>query len=852
MNKQAYRGWLSVLALALLALATAAPAKTIRVDPDGNGDFPTIQAAIDAAQSGDTIVLEEGVYTGAGNRDIRFAPKTLTLSSRDPDSPAVVANTILDGAGVTRVIVYYADDDEADSSARLILAGLTIRNGSDFGAGGAVWWEDASLEVINCTFENNKIDSWGGAVSCRDGRARFVGCTFTGNTSNIMHGGAIHGDNSQIDLARCSFEANNGSALETFDCQVTVTQCDFQGNQGRDGGAIHSRADLDPASSSLAVTRCTFSTNSASGSGGALHIFALRATVDACTFETNTADRGGAIYNDRAGPTISSCLFVGNTAPNTGGAILNAYSSSPDLINCTFVANDAPKGGAVVSLGGGNLLLSHSILWNNTAREGPSLYLGRDPWSNPTTATATIEYCDVERDRDSTFVESGCDIRWGSGNLGAEPFFIAPSRGDYRFSADSPTIDAGDPKYTPATGQTDLDGRQRRLGSAVDLGAFECPGLGPVYRFWSPTKKKHFYTIIAAERDKLINRYANVWQLEGEAYYAFYQPVEENLLPVYRFWSAKMEAHFWTISEEERANLIKNYPGVWTPEGVAFYAYPEGRQPLGTLPVYRFWSNRLGYHFYTISETEKSKLLKSYPQIWQFEGVAWYAYDKAPLPENTIYTFTGGPEEASYIMTLGAAIDGQDVAIAVPDVRLSTSSTWMQMDIDFDRSSAMLNRVHIQTAVTNYKTTLSTGGSGAAIPLTLSVEGLLDVSVPQGPFVIDPSTGVFADFTKPNPDVVLKDPLARCSGSIRLGTQEKTFTIEGVANRFETEATGTFESLNLLPNEVVANIPYTFQWHRQYIKDILADTSVDGHRVQVYVTSIYVGTQGRWKGRLGK
>jgi hypothetical protein len=36
------------------------------------------------------------------------------------------------------------------------------------------------------------------------------------------------------------------------------------------------------------------------------------------------------------------------------------------------------------------------------------------------------------------------------------------------------------------------------------------------------------------------------------------------------------------------------------------------------------------------------------------------------------------------------------------------------------------------------------------------------------------------------------------------------------------------------------------------VKDILADTSVEGHRVQVYVTSIYVGTQGRWRGKLGQ
>jgi hypothetical protein len=852
MNKQACCGWLSVLALAWLALATAAPAATIRLSPRGDGDFPNLQAAIDAARSGDTIVLEEGVYSGGGNRDVRFAPKALTVRSRDPNSPAVVANTIFDAEGIQRVLFYYARDNDIASNARLTLAGLTIRNGSDNGSGGALWWEDGSLEVINCTFENNRIDAWGGAVGLRNTHARFTGCNFTGNTSDIMRGGAIHAEGSQIDLARCSFEANNGLALETFDSQATVTQCDFEGNKGRDGGAIHSRADNDPASSSLAVTRCTFNTNAASGSGGALYVYALRATVDACTFETNTADQGGAIYNDRTSPTISSCLFSGNTAASIGGAIQNAHGSSPEIINGTFVANDAPKGGAVASLGGSSLLLSHSILWNDTATQGPSLYLGRDLWSNPPTATATIEYCDVERDRDSTFAESGCEIRWGSGNLGADPLFIAPSRGDYRLSADSRAIDAGDPRYVPAAGQTDLDGRRRLLGSAVDLGAFECPGLGPVYRFWSPTKNTHFYTIIAAERDKLINRYPNVWQYEGEAYYAFYQPVEENLLPVYRFWSAKLETHFWTINEEERANLIKNYPGVWTPEGIAFYAYPEGRQPLGTFPVYRFWSNHLGSHFYTISEGEKNKLLKNYPEVWQYEGVAWYAYGKTPLPENTIYTFTGGPEEASYIMTLGAAIDGKDVPLAMPDVQLSTLSTWMQMDIDFGRSSAMLNRVHIQTVATNYKATLSTGQSGVAIPMTLSVEGLFDVSTPQGPFVIDPSTGIFSDLSKPNPDVVLMDPLARCSGSIRLGTQEKTFTIEGVANRFETEATGTFESLNLLPNEVVANIPYTFQWHRQYIKDILADISVDGHRVQVYVTSIYVGTQGRWKGRLGK
>lgn len=851
MNEQAHRGWLSVLAIALTALATTAPARTLQVKPDRTGEFPTIGAALEAARSGDTIVLERGVYYGGGNQNNTVVHKVVTLTSRDPNNPDVVAGTVIDLQGSNAGTHYVVGVTGSD--AHLTLMGLTIANARAVLIGGAVQCEESRLDVINCTFKDNRVESLGGAVYCGASRARFVGCTFSGNKSDILHGGAIYGMGSQIDLTRCSFKANVGSALETYDCQVTATQCDFQDNEGRDGGAIFSRADVDPASTSLAVTRCTFTSNTAGSSGGALYIYGVRATIAASTFTTNSADKdGGALYNYRADGTIDSCLFVGNTAAGAGGALQNLYNSSPTIVHCTFVANDAPNGGAVAALGGSNPLLSHSILWNNTATLGRGLYLGRYPWSSVPTATATIEYCDVEGDHDGTFTESGCTIRWGSGNLATDPLFVASSRGDYRLSADSPCIDAGDPKYLPETGRTDLDGRRRLLGSAVDLGAYECPSLGPVYRFWSPTKNKHFYTINAGERDKLINRYANVWQYEGVAYHAFYQPVEENLLPVYRFWSAKLEAHFWTISEEERANLVKNYPGVWTPEGVAFYAYPPGRQPLGTLPVHRLWSNRLGYHFYTISEGEKNKLTKNYPQIWQYEGVAWYAYGAGSLPESTIYTFTGGPEEASYIVTLGAAIDGKEVALAMPDVRLSTSSTWMQMDIDFKRSSAMLNRLHIQTAVTNYKTTLATGPSGVAVPMTLSVEGLLDVSTPQGPFSIDPATGVFANLTQPNPDVVLKDPLAKCSGTIRLGTQEKTFTIEGVANWFETQATGTFESLNLLPSEVVAYIPYTFQWHRQYLKDILADTTVDGHRVQVYVTSIYVGTQGRWQGRLGK
>ncbi len=99
------------------------------------------------------------------------------------------------------------------------------------------------------------------------------------------------------------------------------------------------------------------------------------------------------------------------------------------------------------------------------------------------------------------------------------------------------------------------------------------------------------------------------------------------LAPVYRFWSDKLSGHFYTISEEEKNAVIENFSDVWAYESIAFYAYPPGSEPVGSKPVYRFWSNCSGHHFYSISESEKDGIIENYPDVWAFEGVAWYAFD---------------------------------------------------------------------------------------------------------------------------------------------------------------------------------------------------------------------------------
>jgi len=841
---------MGAFACALLALATAAGAKTVYVSAEGKADYVSIRAAVEACKSGDTIVLEPGVYFGLGNQDITFSGKALTVRGQEPNDPAVVADTIIDcqGGGLA---THYAIGAVRNGETRLTLAGLTITKGVDVFAGGAVRCEEADLDAINCVFRDNQIDSWGGAIYCRDNRVRLIGCTFTGNVSKTLRGGAVRCERSRVEVTNCTFENNTGSALDTTDCQVTVTGSAFQQNKGQEGGAIRSNADADGYATSLNVTQCSFTANSAGANGGALYNHSLPATINACWFTSNAANQdGGAIYNYRSSPTIASCLFVANGARQAGGGVGNLYQSSPTIVNCTFVSNEAEGGGAVAAKGGSSPLLSHCILWDNTASQGPSVFLGRYTWSPVQTASARIEYSNVEGARDGAYLESGCDLQWAAGNISTDPLFSSPTNVDYHLSPDSPCIDAGDAKYNPKTGDTDLDGRLRLVGPAVDMGAFESQGLAAVYRFWSPILGSHFYTISGTERDTLIKEYPDYWQYEDIAYYAFRAPVGNNLLPVYRFWSLKLGTHFWTISEDER-RALNNMPDTWEYECIAFYAYPPGRQALGTLPVYRFWSPLLLSHFYTIRESEKEFLQREYPAVWQLESVAWYAYAQPHEPGRSAYAFTGGAGEAWYTLTLSATVDGKEAQLAIPDVKLATASTSMRMTIDFTRLSTTLDSLGVQTAATDFSTTLRPA-SGSSIPLSLSLQASFDARQQQGPFTIDPTTRVFADFTRNNQNLTVKDPVFQYRGTARIGDQTRSFERQDTATRLELENSGTFEGIDLLPEEIQARLPFTFQWHRQYVRDLLVEASVGGRLVQIYVTYAYVGTQGLWKGRIAK
>lgn len=106
---------------------------------------------------------------------------------------------------------------------------------------------------------------------------------------------------------------------------------------------------------------------------------------------------------------------------------------------------------------------------------------------------------------------------------------------------------------------------------------------------------------------------------------SIYMGVIENAAPVYHFVSTTSKRHFCTISEDEKYKLLDTQPTAWKYQGIAFFAYPDGQQPEGSRPVYRFWSESLQQHFYTMDEATKDMMVKELSKSWKFEGIAWYA-----------------------------------------------------------------------------------------------------------------------------------------------------------------------------------------------------------------------------------
>ncbi len=299
-------------------LASSAEGGTWYVKPDGTGDVPTIQAAVDSVAPGDTVLLASGVYTGTGNYNILVHEKAFLMISESGDP----ADCIIDCEGHLGSPRRGFEIQTAWSSNYPVIQGMTIRNGFVNDAynstGGAVYC-CGSVTMRNCVFESNISGYCGGAIMFyADGEPSLKNCTFISNEAGGTYGGG------------------GAIFIDGVVLWVTVDSCTFYDNQASSGGAICCYQHEAEAH----IRNSVFIHNSAAAGGG-ICVENMIADIYNCTFHANHAESGSGVstatsyYGDRALADVRNCII----AYGTGGCGYSQshYGPSCQSLRCTNI-----------------------------------------------------------------------------------------------------------------------------------------------------------------------------------------------------------------------------------------------------------------------------------------------------------------------------------------------------------------------------------------------------------------------------------------------------------------------------------------------------------------------------------
>lgn len=154
------------------------------------GDYLTIQAAVDAAADGDTVLIADGIYTGPGNYGIHWdaTNKHLVIKSENGREYCII-----DCEQEDRAFFLNMGQDNRD-----VIEGITITNGWVYGSGGAICINITSPMILNCRLVNNTSYSpqsdlyyGGGALAVYNTAAPIIKGNIIRNNSSSLSGGAI-------------------------------------------------------------------------------------------------------------------------------------------------------------------------------------------------------------------------------------------------------------------------------------------------------------------------------------------------------------------------------------------------------------------------------------------------------------------------------------------------------------------------------------------------------------------------------------------------------------------------------------------------------------------------------------
>ncbi|MEC7986771.1 MAG: MopE-related protein [Myxococcota bacterium] len=391
--------------MSIFLLLSSAFADTLTVG--SSGQYSTIQDAVSASSSGDTIDVQAGTYSECiiiSGKSLTFSGSNVTLNGSCTDAQVYLdssASLSVDGWTIsTSGRGFYV----ADATSSLTVFNLEMSGcGSSSVDGAGFYVEGGSLIIDGGSYSSNTGDQ-GGVIRASDGATiQIRNATFTGNLGN--KGGVVYADyGSNLDLQNNTFDGNYISSTSSGfggvgDFRYGVTLSDdgsvYQNNSSSKGGVYHvSHGQSTAGSSELTITNATFDQNDAlagTGTGFGGTIYATEDTdidISNTTFSSNSAKYGGALYlaGIQSTALFDNVTFDQNESTQGDGGAIKAQSllaskySSLDISNSTFTENLSANSGGAVHLGNlstlgaqhGELTVRSSSFEGNTASNASS------------------------------------------------------------------------------------------------------------------------------------------------------------------------------------------------------------------------------------------------------------------------------------------------------------------------------------------------------------------------------------------------------------------------------------------------------------------------------------------------
>jgi hypothetical protein len=294
----------SLLLPLLLLLLVARPclSAVYTVHPDGSGDFPTIQAALDAAAGGDDVVLTNGTFQGPGNVDLHFLGKAVTLRSQSGDPATCTIDCR--GAGGGRGLNFDAGETRGTR-----VESITVKGGyvfyPEWPGGGGAYCYDSSPTLHNLVFTECGASN-GNGISTYGGSPLLHECTFS---------------HSMVTLP------SMGGAIYTLGSDLEIEDCVFYWNSSSEGGAIWSSGGA-----TLHIIRTAFTANI--GSGAALWCHDSTVELADCTLFHNLWDDAQVRLSGESHLTANHTIIA---FADMGNAAVQCLDGSTAMLSCCDV-----------------------------------------------------------------------------------------------------------------------------------------------------------------------------------------------------------------------------------------------------------------------------------------------------------------------------------------------------------------------------------------------------------------------------------------------------------------------------------------------------------------------------------